>query len=101
MPMVTTTCGLTVRRIGRFAGGQGVVGQLHEGVAELLGAGAQSSPAGRLACTIDSSAACTFSPPTASRSKRPVTLPSACLAIVSDRPSVGSGSGPSGSSRAR
>ena len=47
---MTTTCGLTVRRIGRLPGGEGVVGPLHERVAELLGAGALS-PVGRLACS--------------------------------------------------
>ena len=40
--MVTTTCGLTVRRIGSVTGGEGVVGPLHQRVAELLGAGARS-----------------------------------------------------------
>ena len=41
MPMVTTTCGLTVRRIGSVPGGEGVVGPLHERVGQLLGAVAQ------------------------------------------------------------
>ena len=59
------------------------------------------SPFGRFACTIDSSAACSFSPPTASSSPRIASLPSSSRERVSDRPSVGSGSGPSGSSRAR
>ena len=59
------------------------------------------SPCGRFACRIASSAACTFSPPTASSSPRMDRLPSSCLASERERPSVGSGSTPSGSSRDR
>ena len=35
-----STCGLTVRRVGQLAAGQGEVGELDQGVGELLGAGA-------------------------------------------------------------
>ena len=81
------------------AGGEGVVAQLHEGVAELLGAGA-GVPGGPVGLR--------------DRLQRGLHLlpadgvelePAGHAAVgvlwrcVSDRPSVGSGSGPSGSSR--
>jgi hypothetical protein len=82
--------GLVAAQDRQGAGGELVVAQLHQRVG-LLDAGALVGgvPAG----TTHSSAACSFSPPTASRSKRPVIDPSACVAITSRRPSVGSGSG--------
>ncbi|WP_348637961.1 hypothetical protein [Blastococcus capsensis] len=56
------------------------------------------SPAGREACTIDSTAVWNFSPPTASSSPRKDSDPSACLVKVSPRPPAlgGIGFGPVG-----
>ena len=98
MPMVTTTCGLTVRRIGRSPAASALSAQLHEGVAELLGVGCGRSPVGPIGLHASTPAPPrTFSPPTASSSPRIDRLPSACLTIDSERPSVESGSVPSGS----
>jgi hypothetical protein len=82
------------------ARGEGVVAELDEGVAQPLGAGAQI--AGRpVGLDERFQRGLQFSPPTGSSSARIDRLPSECFARVSDRLSVGSGSVPSGSSRAR
>ena len=85
---------------GQVAAAQVDVAQLHRGVSLLLRP-RTVVPAQRDAWTTDSMAALTFSPPTGSRSNRPVTRPSGWVARVNDRPIVGSGSGPSWSRRSR
>ena len=66
--MVTTTCGLTVRRIGASPAARALSAQLHQRVGRLLGAGAHvtGGPVGLHASPPARPA--TFSPPTASSS---------------------------------
>jgi hypothetical protein len=98
--MVTITCGLTVRSVGSPPAASWL-SATSTSASPSCCERVRRSPLGRSACTIDSSIAWNFSPPTASSSPRNDSRPSSSFDRVSDRPSVGSGSTPSGSSRAR
>jgi hypothetical protein len=104
--MVTTTCGFCARSVGKFPDAS-ALSHNWTSASAFCCARVRSSPCGRAACTSDSTDAATFSNPTASRSNRPLPppspspSPSPCRDHVNRRPSVGSGSTPSGSSASR
>ena len=99
---VTTTCGLTRAQDRQVARRRGRCRPSCTNASPSCWARVRVSPAGRAACTMDSSAACTFSPPTGVEVE---AAGDAAVGVLGDRQragrSVGSGSGPSGSSRSR
>ena len=86
--MATITCGFCVRSVGRVPAASWLSHSCTSASAFCC-ARVRSSPSGRVACTIDSIAASTFSPPTASRSNRPVPQPSACRTMSAAGPRSG------------
>ena len=77
---VTTTCGLTVRRIGSRPEARRDVGGLRPAHRRAAGARVRVSPGRPVGLRRRTPAwPATFSPPTASSSNRPERLPSACL----------------------